>query len=148
MPSLTKDEINRLLETPTIARLATITPTGTPYIVPIWQQWDGEHAYVIPRGKARFVEHIRLNSHVALSIADDINPSHDRVLIEGHATIEAGPVVMSGRMLAMATEMASRYGGEEGLTYLKGTLEFSRYLVCIRPQTITSWRGTWHARYR
>ena len=43
---------------------------------------------------------------------------------------------MQGRMLEIATEMAQRYGGEAGLTYLRGTLDKPRYPAETDPQQI------------
>ncbi|MCH9674856.1 MAG: pyridoxamine 5'-phosphate oxidase family protein [Gammaproteobacteria bacterium] len=147
MPALTPEEFNTLMQSPTIARLAMTKPNGAPYVVPIWQHWDGQSAYVIPRGKAKFMAYIEANSRVALSIADDVNASHDRVLLEGVAHIEQGPAPMTNKMLRLAEEMAERYGGDEGLVYLKNTLAHPRYLVRIEPEAITTWKGAWHPRY-
>ncbi len=147
MPALTKDEIADLLSGPIIARLATVKPDGGPYIVPVWEYWDGSSMYIIPRGKSRFVEYIAANPKVAISCADDVNASHARVLLEGEAEIVAGPVKMEGRMLEIATEMAERYGGVDGLAYLEGTKDAPRYLLKLTPAKVTSWRGPWHPRY-
>ena len=88
--------------------------------MPVWQQWDGEAMYVIPRGGSRFVEHLRNEPRVAISCADDecdmdLGTGHRRVLIEGRAEIVEGPVLMSGLMLDIAREMAERYRGDSGL---------------------------------
>ena len=147
MPELTSTEIDELLSRPIIARLATVTPAGTPYIAPLWQTWDGTGMHIIPRAKARFIEHIRANPAVAVSCADDINPEHSRVLIEGRADSVEGPVVMAGETLAIAREMAQRYGGADGLKYLEGTLDKPRYRLRVVPTTITTWQGAWHPRY-
>ena len=71
MPGLTEEQVNGLLAGPVLARLATVKPDGAPYIVPVWQHWDGEAMYVIPRRMSQFVEHIRSESRVAVSCADD-----------------------------------------------------------------------------
>jgi hypothetical protein len=61
--------------------------------------------------------------------------------------IVAGPEKMQGRTLEIATEMAQRYGGEAGLTYLRGTLDKPRYLLKLTPRKVTTWSGSWHPRY-
>lgn len=147
MPKLSSSEVSALLWTPIIARLATITPDNRPYVVPLWQYWDGHYLYVVPRSHSRFVDHIRSNNNVAVSCADDIDPSHRRLLIEGAAEIIEGPVLMSGRMLEIASEMAERYAGQAGLNYLDSTKNKPRYLVRIVASTITTWAGSWHPRY-
>ena len=152
MPQLTPEQVSEFLATPVIARLATVKPDGGPYIVPVWQHWDGEAMYVIPRGRSRFVEHLRSEPRVAVSCADDesdmeLGTGHRRVLIEGRAEIIEGPVLMTGLMLDIAREMAERYGGEAGLTYLDGTMRKPRYLLRIVSDTMTTWEGSWHPRY-
>ena len=147
MAELTPKQVSEFLATPVIARLATVKPQGGPYVVPVWQYWDGEAMYVIPRGRARFVEHLRTEPRVAVSCADDVGAGHRRVLIEGRAEILEGPVLMAGRMLEIACEMAERYGGEAGLRYLDGTMHKPRYLLRIVPYAMTTWQGGWHPRY-
>ena len=147
MPSLTPTEIDALLAGPIIARIATVTPSGTPYLAPVWQTWDGQTMTVIPRAKARFIDHLRQNPAVALSCADDVDPEHARILIEGRADIVEGPTLMQGETLEIAREMAQRYGGPSGVEYLEGTLDKPRYRVRIIPRAITTWRGQWHPRY-
>jgi nitroimidazol reductase NimA-like FMN-containing flavoprotein (pyridoxamine 5'-phosphate oxidase superfamily) len=147
MPGLTSKQVDELLATPVIARLATVREDGAPYIVPVWQHWDGEAMYIIPRERSRFVDDVRRESRVAISCADDGDSGHARVLIEGDAEIEEGPVPMAGRFLEIAREMAFRYGGEGGLEYLAGTINKPRYLLRVTPRTITTWAGGWHPRY-
>lgn len=147
MPGLTSKQVDALLATPMIARLATVREGGAPYIVPVWQHWDGKAMYIIPRERSRFVEDIRRESRVAISCADDVDVGHSRVLIEGDAEIVEGPVPMEGRFLEIAREMAFRYGGEDGLEYLAGTIEKPRYLLRVTPRKITTWSAGWHPRY-
>ena len=148
MPALTQDEVTALLQSPTIARLATIKPSGVPYIVPIWQHWDEVNIFIIPRAKARFIPYLQAHPQVALSVANDLDPAHDRVLIEGRAHFVEGPVKMQGQMLAIGQEMAFRFNGDAGLDYLQSTLLYPRYLVRIAPERLTSWREAWHPRYQ
>lgn len=145
---LTTDEVDAFLRTPVIARLATVKADGAPHVVPVWEHWDGTALYVIPRERSSFVEHLRREPRVAVSCADDIDPAHARVLIEGVAEIVEGPAEMTGRMLEIANEMAERYMGPDGPRYLGRTSHRPRYLIRIMPTRITSWRGgEWHRRY-
>ena len=147
MPALTPREVDEFLATPVVARLAVVKPDGTPYLVPVWQHWDGGSMYIIPRARSRFVEYVRKEPRVAVSCADDVNPEHGRVLIEGTAEIVEGPALITGRMLRIAREMAQRYGGKSGMAYLEGTMDKPRYLVRITPERMTTWKGGWHPRY-
>ena len=147
MPGLTSDEISKLLAGPIIVRLATVKPDGAPYVVPVWQYWDGAAMYIIPRARSRFVEFIRKEPRVAVSCADDVHSDHPRVLIEGIAEVVEGPVKMAGRTLEIAREMVVRYAGEPGLAYLQSTIDKPRFLLRITPEKITSWAVGWHSRY-
>lgn len=148
MPKLTPKEIDQFLGAAIIARLAMVKKDGSPYVVPLWQYWDGRSMYVIARAKSQFVNYLKNDSRVAVSCAEDDQASHRRVLIEGSVEIIEGPVLMTGRMLKIASEMAERYGQESGLEYLNSTINKPRYLVQITPSKITSWIGEWHPRYR
>ena len=147
MPALNNQQVDELLGTAVVARLAVVKPDGTPYIVPVWQHWDGKSMYVISRAKSRFVEFISSEPRVAVSCADDLNPSHGRVLIEGTVEVVEGPVLMTARMLELGRAMAKRYAGAAGLEYLDSTMDKPRYLLKITPDTMTTWRGGWHPRY-
>lgn len=147
MPGLTPVQIDKLLSGPIIARLATVKPDGAPYIVPVWEYWDGEYLFIIPRERSQFVEYIKNEPRVAVSCADDVDPDHPRILIEGEAEIVEGPVRMSGKTLDIAREMVVRYSGKPGLKYLDETIDKSRYLLKIKPENITTWAKGWHPKY-
>ena len=147
--SMTTEEITAFLSGSVIARLATVQPGGAPYIAPVWQQWDGERMYVVGRAGSKFVDHVRHEPRVAVSCADDVNPEHARVLIEGRAEVIEGPAPMTGRMLQIAQEMALRYMGPDGPSYILRTADRPRCLIAITPDQIVSWAGgEWHPRYR
>ena len=52
MPGLTSEQMDELLAGPIIARLATVKPDVAPYVVPVWQYWDGASMFIIPREKS------------------------------------------------------------------------------------------------
>ena len=147
MPPLTSKQVRHLLSMPLVARLATVKPDGSPYVVPIWQYWDGQTIYLIPRAKSKFVEYLKNDPRVAISCADDINEKNGRVLIEGNAKILKGPEPMKGLTLQIAKEMAERYKGDSGLQYLQETMDMPRYLIGVKPNKMVTWTGKWHSRY-
>lgn len=144
---LSSREIDDFLARPIIARIATVKPDGAPHVAPLWQQWDGEAMWVIPRSRSSWFENLRLEPRVCISCADDVNPDHARVTIEGIAEVVEGPVGLIGRVKEIADEMAVRYMGPDGPSYAAKTADRLRYLIKITPTTITSWRGEWHSRY-
>jgi nitroimidazol reductase NimA-like FMN-containing flavoprotein (pyridoxamine 5'-phosphate oxidase superfamily) len=147
MRSLTNEEIKEFLAGPIVARVAMVKPDGSPYLAPVWQEYDGQSIYFIPREKSTFVPYIQANPRIALSCALDSAP-YTRVLFEGNAEIVEGPKPMEGLTLEIARRMAVRYLGERGPEYLEPSRPRPRYLVKLTPEKITSWEGVeWHAKY-
>lgn len=139
---LTDDELKEFLAQPHLAMLGTIREDGGPYVVPVWHEYDGEALYIVARERSAYVKHIQHDPRVAVTIVDGA-----QVVILGRATIVEGPTTQ-GKWVDIAFRMAERYSGEDGLRYLRGTLDRPRYLIRITPEKITSWTGEgWHPRY-
>ncbi len=146
--ALSRAEIDRLLQRPLVARLATVDPDGYPAIVPVWIDWDGTAAWLVVRARASYVDNIRRNPRVGLSVVADDDPDL-RVQVRGRAAIIAGPGPLEGNLLAVARSMAERYEGEAGLRYIDASLDWPRCLVRIEPIQILAWGSPdWHDRYR
>lgn len=147
MRGLTDEEIKEFLAGPIVARLATVKPDGSPYIVPVWQEYDGEALYFVARAKSKYVQHIKQNPNICVSCALDSAP-FTRVLLEGRAEIVEGPKPLEGLTLEMGRRMAVRYMGERGPEYLEASRSRPRYLIKLIPEKITSWEGVeWHPKY-
>lgn len=147
---LTKDETDAFLQRPLVVRLATVQPDGWPYVTPVWQQWDGRAFWIIPRERSAFVEFIRQEPRVCLSIALESEP-YTRMMVQGMAEIVEGPVDARGgtaRWVPIARSMARRYLGEHGPEYLEATMDRPRYLVTVTPVQAVTWEGVeWHRKY-
>jgi PPOX class probable F420-dependent enzyme len=144
---LTKKEIFEFLSGPIVARIATVKEDGSPYIAPIWQFYDGESMWVIPRERSAFVQHIKRDPRVAVSCAFDTAP-WTRILIEGRAEIVEGPKPIDGLMAEIGNKMTVRYLGEHGSEYANLTFDRQRYLIKIIPDKITTWTGSeWAKKY-
>lgn len=147
MRGLTADEIQEFLDGPIVARVATIDADGMPYITPVWEEWDGEAMWIVPRERSAFIKHILNNPKIAVSCALDSSP-YTRLLMRGTAKIASGPAPMEGKCLEVANRMAVRYLGERGPEYLVPTLDRPRYLLKFTPAKIVSWEGVeWHEKY-
>lgn len=147
MRSLYPDEIKEFLNGPVVARIATIDSNGDPYITPVWQEWDGEALWVIPREKTIFAKHLQRNPRCSASCAND-GGTYTRVLLRGTAEIVEGPALMHGEWLEMARRMSVRYLGERGPEYLEPSTVRPRYWVKIVPEKTISWDGVeWHPKY-
>ncbi|MDR7545563.1 MAG: pyridoxamine 5'-phosphate oxidase family protein [Armatimonadota bacterium] len=151
--SLTEAELNAFLAQPWNGRLATVTPEGTPYVVPVWYEYDpaGRVFYVVARERSAYIEHIRHNPAVAFHVADDVHLEHTRVLVEGTAEILEGPVAPadSPRIRALAVKMTMKYLADRGPEYAQRTDRRPRYLIRITPRRWHTWTGReWAAKYR
>jgi PPOX class probable F420-dependent enzyme len=150
---LTEAELNAFLAQPWNARLATVTPGCTPYVVPVWYEYDpaGRVFYVVARERSAYVEHIQHNPAVAFHIADDVHLEHTRVLVEGTAEILEGPVAPadSPRIRELAVRMTMKYLADRGPEYAQRTDRRPRYLIRITPKRWHTWTGReWAAKYR
>jgi PPOX class probable F420-dependent enzyme len=144
---LTNEEISEFLAGPIVARVATVDQDGLPYITPVWQEWDGESLWVVPRERSVWVKHIQANPNVAVSCALD-SGTYTRVLMRGTAEIVFGPAPMEGQCLEVANRMATRFLGERGPEYLVPTLNRPRFLVKITPAKLITWDGVeWADKY-
>jgi PPOX class probable F420-dependent enzyme len=150
---LTEAEMNAFLAQPWNGRLATVTPANTPYVVPVWYEYDPLERvfYIVARERAEYVEHIRHNPAVAFHVADDAHPEHTRVLVEGRAEIVEGPAAPADsiRIRELAVRMTLKYMADRGPEYAQRTDRRPRYLVKITPVRVRSWTGReWAAKYR
>jgi PPOX class probable F420-dependent enzyme len=149
--TLTREELAAFLEHPVVARLATVRPDGWPYVAPVWQQWDGEHMWIVPREKSAFVQYLKQEPRVCVSVALETAP-YTRMTLLGRAEIVEGPVDAQGgtsRWVGIAREMSKRYLGEHGPDYLEPTMDRPRYLVRIAPVRVKTWEGVeWHEKYK
>ena len=147
MRGLYPDELQEFLDGPVVARIATVDSKGDPYVTPVWQEWDGEAMWVIPRAKTIFARHLLRFPRCSVSCAKDTSP-YTRVLFRGGAEIVEGPALMHGEWLEVARRMAVRYLGERGPEYLEPSRVRPRYLVRIAPEKTISWEGVeWAAKY-
>ncbi len=144
MPSLTHNQVHDFLTSGrNLLKLATLTPEGWPYVVPLWYDYDGEAFSVAGRRRARWVANIRNDPRVSGCI-DTADGAYTRVLFEGSAE------VVDDSWLHTSSQRAVRYLGEEaGLRYFEDTHRIPRALIHIIPKRLVSWAGPgWHPRYR
>jgi nitroimidazol reductase NimA-like FMN-containing flavoprotein (pyridoxamine 5'-phosphate oxidase superfamily) len=144
---LTPEELAEFLAGPMVARVATIDEEGLPYITPVWQEWDGDAMWIIPRERSAWVNHIKLHPKVAVSVAED-SGTYKRVLMRGTAEIISGPEPLQGQSLEIANRMATRFLGEHGPDYLVPSIPNPRYLIKFVPDSMITWDGVgWAKKY-
>lgn len=77
-------QMTTFLAGPWVARLACVRPDGSPHVVPVWQEWDGQHFYVTAWQGSLWAEYVRVNPNVSLTV-DEPWPPLRRVLARGTA---------------------------------------------------------------
>src|SRR5262249_42259333 len=90
-----------LLKSTTPARLAFVSPDGTPRVVPIWFHWNGKQLVLGTPLKAPKVRALRTNPKVALTI-DGTTWPYKVLQIRGAAQVETVAGVGSGYVQAAA----------------------------------------------
>ena len=144
---LTPREIAEFLAGPVVARIATIDENGVPYVTPVWQEWDGQAFWIVPRERSAWIAHIKKNPNVGVSCAQD-SGTYTRVTAQGKAEIVFGPAPMEGQCLDVANRMAVRFLGAHGPEYLVPTYDRARYLIKIVPTKMVTWDGIeWAKKY-
>lgn len=122
-------DLEDLLQTTTLADVATIGPNGEPQVNPVWFGWDGEvikFSTVRGRQKERNLER---DPRIAVLIVDPSNP-YRYIEIRGQVErIEDDP---DG---AYIDKMAKKYMGVDEYPYKKEGDE--RVIVVIRPEYVS-----------
>ena len=132
------DEIREFLTHGTrTGKLAVLTPSGHPHVMPIWFVLDGDDIVFNTGAKTVKGKHILSDGRVSLAV-DDERPPFAYVHIRGTATAEDNPP----DMLEWASRIGARYMGEERAE------EFGRrngvpgeLLVRLTPERVIAERG-------
>ena len=83
-----------------IAKLVTLRADGSPTVVPVWYEWDGETATVFTTRTTAKVRRILADPRVALSVEDGVGAEEAWVTIEGAASIEdEGGLALARRLI-------------------------------------------------
>lgn len=137
MPKMTSPELSDFLNSNVLCRLGCLDKDGYPYVIPVWFQYADGGFYIIPRARSKWASYMKADARVSLCLDRE---SGERVLVKGQAKVIEEPNI-GGKWVAIAREMATRYSGEAGLTYLDATMNEPRWLFFITPEKMTSWQG-------
>lgn len=140
------EEMAEFLAQPGIARLACIDDDGWPYVVPCWQEWDGNSFWVVPREKSAWARYLEHEPRCAITV-DEGGPQR-KVIAQCLAHVVEEPNV-GGAWVPIAERMSLRYLGENGPKYLEPTMDKPRWLFRLEPVKIQTWQGQdWAGRYK
>ncbi|GIW13569.1 MAG: hypothetical protein KatS3mg062_1008 [Tepidiforma sp.] len=158
MPALSPDERDAFLQQPGIlCRIATVDPAGAPHVTPVWFIFEDNAIYITPRAASEWLDHIRHDPRVALTI-DDQNPPYRKVVIEGIAEVVRQPGD-DAAWRDLYRRIATRYIPPQSADrYIQETIDQPRALIRVplAGARIRTWRmplqgepyrGIWHDRY-
>ena len=97
---MTPEARDAFLRETRIAKLATLNADGSPNIVPVWFEWDGETATLFTSRTSPKLKRIAADPRVALSVEQPLGVSEAWVTIEGTAAIEEQGGMELARRLA------------------------------------------------
>lgn len=137
MGVLSKKRLDKFLHgSKIIAKIATVNPDGSPYVVPVWHEWDGKILWVISKPTARYAQNLKKDPRIAVCIETPKLP-YIRVMMEGSVDL----LPADHDWLPMGRRMARRYLGRGGLDYIEKTKDWERLFIKVIPEKISSWDG-------
>ncbi len=122
-------DILDILESTTLAHLATVNEQGKPEVNPDWFLWNGVRVLLSVRASTRKYRNLRNDPHVAMSFLDPAEPDRD-VEIRGEAI-----AFELFEDLSWVNQLSRKY---TGAGYLLGYAGEHRYNVTIQ---VNSWTG-------
>lgn len=147
------DEVTKFLAGNSLARLACLKPDGSPYVIPVWYQWDGESIWFVGRERSAWCKYIENDPRVSVVIDTEHSEPDEsgkrteipKVMMEGTAEVVEQPNI-GGQWVQVAEEMSYRYLGPNGPEYLQGTIKQPRWLIKMTPSRMKTWQGVGWAR--
>lgn len=142
---MSDDYFEEFLRKPLLMELACLTPDGGPYITVAWHLWKDNAFWLVARERAPWAKYMQDDPRVSF-IVHQWEPM-EKVWGEGKAEIAEEPNV-GGKWVGIGEDMARKYLGSDGPSYLVPTLQQPRWLIKVNPDTVKTWRGVaWARRY-
>ena len=140
IPGMTREEVERFLESKLNLQMATIDEHGEPNIQPVWFYYDknGEKLSITTSKLAKKTQNLRNRPTIYFSI-DDENPPYKGVKGKGNATIVEDP----NRIVPQAEKISMKYLGTLDHPVAKEMADRSKsgegVLVEISPKFFSTW---------
>ncbi|PKO06128.1 MAG: hypothetical protein CVU41_08435 [Chloroflexi bacterium HGW-Chloroflexi-3] len=128
-------QIAQFLIGPWTARLACIRPDGQPHVIPVWQEWDGKKFNILAWHGSQWVDYIRKNPQVSLTIDEPWSP-YRRIVMRGSAK-EVQNVDIDTRT-TLLSKLSKRYLGQDTPQRFINQVET---VFTIFPETLRGWMG-------
>lgn len=132
---LEKEQIDAFLQGPWAARLACVRPDGSPHVIPVWQEWDGNAFYILAWVGSQWAEFVQKNPSISLTIDEPWLPLR-RVVSRGEIfSLSDMPLEKQHHLINRLTK---RYLGQAA------SEDFSHQVETIfqfKPTTQRGWKG-------
>ena len=133
--AMNNEQINQFLMGPWTARLACIRPDGNPHVIPVWHEWDGEKFSILALQGSQWVDYVRKNPQVSLTIDEPWSP-YRRVVSRGIASEINGSEDHAQPNLI--SRLAKRYLGQQSSQSFSHQVET---IFSIKPEGLRGWMG-------
>jgi PPOX class probable F420-dependent enzyme len=133
----TAARIDRMLRSESVVWVSTVSPDGSPHLVPIWFSWDGRTILIASKPHAKKVANLRANPSVMLALGEP-EDDFDVGMIQGVAELPTAPaaaLLPAGHLAKYQTQMAAI-----GLTPDEFLRTYSQ-VIRIRPVRFLPWHG-------
>ena len=137
-----KEEIDRILAQPLLARIATVGKDATPHVVPVWFWWDGEAMYIETGIDFQKARNLRENSKCAVLVDDTQGGLRFwGILLRGEAELFTEPV---DRAMEIVNRIYLKYLGEEGVQAPtpQKMINSEHIIIKFSPRKIITWNDT------
>jgi len=137
MGKMTKDECKEfMLEGTKTGKIATVRKDGSPHVVPIWFEIDGDDLVFTTGGESVKAKNMKRDPRVCLTV-DDQTPPYSYVQIEGKASFSDDPKDLR----YWATRIGGRYMGEDlAESFGKRNAVPGELLVRVAPTKIIAYK--------
>jgi nitroimidazol reductase NimA-like FMN-containing flavoprotein (pyridoxamine 5'-phosphate oxidase superfamily) len=128
---------NRFLKSQKILRLATISPSGSPHIVPVWYMYARGRFYIGTNTNTEKAKNIKKNPRVSFCIDTGIrSPDIFGVMGTGKAKL----IIKKSNVLKIAEKILLRYFSSMRNQSAQKLLSQTDCIIEIIPKKITTWK--------
>ena len=128
------EQVEQLLEAPSICVLATTGPGNRPHAMPMWFLYEGGEIIFTCRRNAQKVKNIE-RTGTAVVVLDDRDPPYYAASLRGDASV--GPPLEKDQWLRMAT----RYLDEERALAYASRKDWESVSIRVRPERVVEFPG-------
>ncbi len=133
--TMTESQVEALLHSPWMARLACVKPDGSPHVVPVWFEWNHGKINVLAWKGSKWADYISENPQISLTIDEPWRPFR-RISING--TASAFAVSVPSAFEDLVNRIGDRYLGSKQNPTLVAQVETA---FSINISYIKGWKG-------